>query len=211
MIDSCEIADLIAKNHADWLPRLLAMAHAKIGFHTWKGRRGGTPGNAEAEDFVSQAIEQTISGNRTFDPPESVVIDQALFKHLDDTIDSLISHAWESSENKKVRNILSEENSLTGNISEVPVHWTPLDSIIESEDEKRAQDILLGFIDFIDEDPLLKAAFELFLEGLKPDEVAKKLNLNSEQIYQVRRKLKRRIFSYSSERKKAGARGGGLQ
>lgn len=211
MIDSCEIADLIAKNHADWLPRLLAMAHAKIGCHIWKGKWGGTPGNAEAEDFVSQAIEQTICGTRTFDPPGSVAIDEALFKHLDGAIDSLISHAWDSSENKKVRNILSEESSSTGDVSEVPVHWTPLDSIIEAEDEKRAQEALLGFIDFIDEDPQLKAAFELFLEGLKPEEVAKKLKLTSEQIYQVRRKLKRRISSYSSERKKTAITERGAQ
>ena len=203
IIDSIEIADLIKENHTEWLPRLLAIAHSKIAPLSWKGKkRGAIPGGAQAEDFVSQAIEKTITGTRCFAPADGSDIKGSLFFHLDSVIDSLISHACESAENRKVRNTLSEEDPLSGSVIEIPVTQTPLDRLIDSNDEERYQIFLLTFVDFIDDDPQLKEAFQLFYDGTTPIEVAQKMKLTIEQTYQLRRKIKRRIEAFEIERKK---------
>lgn len=79
----------------DLYPRLLLVAAGMLNRRAWRGKYfGPAPGAPTPHDFVHQAIEETMSGERVWNR------DVSLFQHMVGVIRSKISHLSTSQENK---------------------------------------------------------------------------------------------------------------
>lgn len=186
-------------NWKDIYPRLLYHAHQKARRLRWQSVIDGhMPGGKEVEDIVIESLEAIFSGDRAWDPEKQ----PDLYKHLTGIIDSKLNHLAESAENRLVRSAStltgrdgqSNEAEAIGARSELPP--TPSDEAIEKE----CEEYILGFIDYLSDDPLLQNIVQAILDGVeKRAEIAEVCGVKVEDITNADKRLMRRAKIYREQ------------
>ncbi len=140
------------------------------------------------EDYVHRAIELTLSGKRQRDP------ECPMFTHLTGIISSLVSHDVESAANRSTADWPSQATGEPIDFAaELP---TPEEDIIARESEDQ-QNLVLGkvFQALSGEDDL--CSFVRLLidapEALAPRDLADALHIPVDDVYLMRKRLRRRL------------------
>jgi len=197
-----ELFDLLEKNLDDIIPRLTMYTLNKMKKRYWRGvRDGNPPGGQEAIDFVLQAIEKIISGQRNWNPQTQ----PDLFGYLKDIIDSDINHLVESWENKNFQS----ESSLMGDCTDNKDSYfdklpssisTPSEIMLQEEDERLNDKFLWGFYDCLADEPQLIKVVECIIDGIhKPSDIATKMGISTKEVYNIKKQLQRRLNDYRSK------------
>lgn len=171
---------LDAQPWGELLDRVTLYAGKKLRQRFWQGEFGGTPpGGMEASDFVMTAVCKVYSGERRWDPEK----DKCMLGFLCDVVDSLIYNARKSVENQQSRHIdeATEQIAAPAAVSS-------------------ADDFVLGFYEFVAEDPELCKVVECILEGcLKPEDIAHQLGLSSEAVYNLKKRFARKLTEFRAQ------------
>lgn len=157
--------------------RLTRYTVKKLRVRYWQGELGGTPpGGKEASDFAMEAIGKVYSGERRWDPEKH----PKLFGFLCDVVDSLVYDAKKSPENQRTHHI--EEAT---------------ERIAVPQSACAPDDFVLGFCEFVTDDPELLPIVEAILEGcMKPDDIAARLGVDPETIYKRKKRLQRKLIEF---------------
>lgn len=187
----------------DTIPRLVAHASKKSKRLFWRGIYGGhLPEGKEVEDLVNQAIDKIISGQRQWDPDTN----PDLFLFLRGIVDSDLNHLAESEENRYVR---SETVSVAGSdcdeeekeisvITSMPTpNSDPEETLLLREEETRCEEFFWNFYGSLDGKHLLQKIVECIWDDVeKPADIAEKLGVPVNDIYNARKQLQRRLDEY---------------
>lgn len=178
-------ADWSAVDWDEITPRLLLYASRKMERRGW---RGASPGWGEfylsPEDVVHTAIAKTMSGERAWNPSR---ID--LFYHLIMVIKSTISNLVRSADNAQLRGETEGFERIPSTSADDP----------ERVAEARSQ--LSHFLSFVrrEHPDLERMVMTMVNDGaLTAPELASKLGCSVRDIYNLRKRLRRAVESYSS-------------
>jgi hypothetical protein len=175
----CEYFDWTSVNWNDLYPRLLAYAARKLDRLSWRGQRSGAvPGARQAQDFVQDAIEKTITGKRKWNSQEI-----ALFDFLVGVISSEINHLVVSPDNTRVLGCEQD-----GIIRIVDHRSDPETNTIRNDHERA----FLAFLAAKSSALLSLAQLILHEPGaIETSSLAKRLNLSTEQVKTLKKSLQR--------------------
>jgi len=184
----------------DTIPRLDLYAVRKAKRLYWQGiMNGNMPGGKEAQDIVQDTIEDILTGQHSWNP----AIQPDLFAHLRSIVDSKLSHLVENVENRSMRSesALRARNEDTPGITsmaELPDSGlSPFETLIHAE----AEDFFWGFYEFLADEPLLQNVIECIDASLnKPADIAVHLGVPPKEMYNVRKRLQRRLNDYRAQR-----------
>lgn len=180
--------DWSAINWGEAMPRLLYYAASLMRRKGWRGDTAGSSSSAFGpEDIVQTAILKTMSEQRPWDPTNNL----DLFTHLAGVIKSEMSNLSRSVDNRLVLNM--PENL------EARAAGTAFDAsrIIEGRSE------LEGVRRFVLENaPDLRGLLDAMLsqEGISANELSKTLRVSEAEVWNMRKRLRRLIGRYQSER-----------
>lgn len=147
-----------------------------------------------SEDIAYEAIQRTLSGDRSWDPEK----DPDIIIFLKSVVDSLMYHLIHSQNHKRLQPLPENGN---GNIREDIIHkWspdsspTPEEQILLKEEEEQADRIVSIMFEAVAEDAELETILEARMEGcVRPEEIAEVKNMDIKHVYNLIRKLKRRL------------------
>ena len=187
---SQEVRDLLDQH--DWndtIPRLIRFAMMKIRSMTWYQKKGGDVAVGKmAEDFVMDSIVKVYQGDRQWDPQKY----PDLLGYLFGVLRSEIGHQSLSLENRSVLYMegMSEyrKQKVASDAAKAKVPLT--------------EEFLSGFIQYLGEERKLIDFVEHLTEGLKPRDAALKMGLPRDEIYNLRKVLKRRFEDYLEQLEK---------
>lgn len=191
----------------EMIPRLLYYASHKAKKKRWKSIFDGhLPEGKEVQDVVSHAIEKIFSGERKWNHLEQ----PDLFQYLKSIIDSDLSHLATGLENR----ILVSETGIDGkSVDKGDSRTTFIDTIkspapdpemhsINQEDEARSESFFFGFYEFLADKPLLQGMIECIDDGIaKKADMAQKLSVPVQEIYNASKQLKRKLEEFRNTRK----------
>ncbi len=181
--------DWTAQDWEDLVPRLLLLAVSRLSRMTWRGhRRGPTPGAAQAEDFVNDAIAKTMAGIRVWDPDRCT-----LFQHLAGAIVSDISHAAESFDNR-----------LTAAPADPDAEWPPETADAAPDPEQAAlwqseQQRLIDHLDGVDPVLARMATCMLVEDRREAADLCLALDVSPSEVANLRKRLKRAVRAFIAE------------
>jgi hypothetical protein len=168
----------------DWndiYPRLVLVAEGKLRRLRWG--RGSIPGGLQSGDFVQQAIQKALSGQRKWDNTKT------LPANLWQIISSDISHEVESYENRNVFSIDDTVNEIEDS-SENP----------ENHIEYMLQlDRLLRYLGSRDPQAMLVANFMITSDITASKELAILLELSASEIENTKKRLRRLCRAYQED------------
>lgn len=183
--------DWTAQDWEDLVPRLLLLAVSRLSRMTWRGRRRGpTPGAAQAEDFVNDAIAKTMAGIRAWDPDRCT-----LFQHLAGAIVSDISHAARSSDNRMTVSAAAAPENADWPPDTAGVGPDPEQAVIWKSEQRRLIDHLGGV------DPVLgrMAVLMLVEDRRETADLCMALDVAPSDVANLRKRLKRAVRAFIAE------------
>lgn len=176
------VKDLLdAQNWGDLLPRLLKyslyLIYAKTGgsssrYHVSAGKM--------AEDFVMDAVMKVYRGERKWDPEK----DPELLFYLMGVLRSLIGHEFQKLSSRQVVYL----EGLGENTQKC--------LLVANVDVSKTEGFLSEFLKFIGDVPKVLRFTTFLAEGLKPREIADRMQLNPREIYNIRKVMKRRLCEF---------------
>lgn len=142
------------------------------------------PQGKRTEDIAQEAILKTYGGERKWDPeryPDIMIF-------LRSVVDSLISHLANSQNHKKLQRFPENENGESlDNTFNLGYSPTP-------EDEVLADEVLGKIYEAVDGEKELQSVVDAIMSGYtKPGDISKATGYDIDRVYQLRRKLDRRI------------------
>lgn len=160
-------------------------------------------GGVSPEDLAHEAIAKIFDEKRKWDPQK----DPDLFKYLTGVVDSLISHLADSPDRTRVRGIPQSEDGkiveerlkMADPESETARHLrrpnlNPEQILLNKEQEQIEQRAFKGLLKATEGDSDLEALLVCIMDGVcKPSEIAKATGMDINQVYQLRRKLNRKV------------------
>jgi len=179
------------------IKRAALFAARRLELYEWQGsKKGMPPSGRTAEDFVHDTIVKLYTGQRTWDPKKH----PDFFIALCGMIRSEISNCRKSNENKKTYC----ESALPSS------KWTkaPLDDfahltnstdrpILELEKEIEDDNLLLAFVNHIEDDDELMGVMEGMMDGfVKPGEIATLLGISTDKMENIQKRWKRQIDKF---------------
>ena len=202
MTDSANEARALLEKHP-WevtLPLLVGYAQARTRHRWWGGLTDGRlPGGKEAVDVAYEAVEKTLSGTRGWDP----AVQPDLVQHLKNVIESDLHHLAVGFENRRV---LTEavldgraaDPAPGGFLSQVPgAGPTPAEAAIRREEEREARAFADAFLATLEHEPLLRSVVQCIFDGVvKPAEVAARIGASPTGVYNVRKRLQRKLLVF---------------
>lgn len=183
------------------IPRLELYTLRKARRHYWQGMMDGNmPSGNEAADVVLEAIEDVLAGKRSWDP----LTQPDLFAHLRSIVDSKLSHLVESKANLSIRSestLSAGDDHPTSLLAQLPDSTPSPDQILlHAEEEQRAEAFFWGFYEHLKEEPLLQKVIECIVDGIdKPADVAAHLGVPPKEMYNMRKRLQRRLAEYRAQ------------
>ncbi len=185
------------------IPKLFAHALRKSRRLFWRGIRGGPlPKGNEIQDLVSEAIEKVLTGQRKWDPDTN----PDLFLLLRSVVDSDINHLKDCWENGAIR---SESTTIvrgsdgsgeheTSVFDKTPCPLaTPEQEVFQKEEEARCEAFFWGFYETLSEKPTLQQIVECIYDDTpKPADIAQRLGVPVNDIYNAKKQLSRRLKEY---------------
>jgi len=196
-----EARDLLDRHPwEETLPLLVEYARKRIGFRWWGGLTDGRlPGGREATDVVYGAIEKVLSGTRGWNP----VVQPDLVQHLKNVVESDLNHLAVGFENRRVMTeaVLDArvaetrpEGFLAGVPSGTP---TPPEAAVRREEERAAKEFSDAFLATLDDDPAMRKVVACIFDGVvKPAEIAARVGIAPTEIYNMRKRLQRRLVLF---------------
>jgi DNA-directed RNA polymerase specialized sigma24 family protein len=158
----------------------------------WKTPTGTLAQGKEAADLAMEAIAQVWQGERAWDPETQ----PDLLHFLEGIVDSRLSHLVASPDHQK-RQLATvatgeggEQDPLAGLPDPDP---TPEGALVEAEDVRRAQEQAAQVRQAVQGEEDLELVLLGIEEGQKPMEIANDLGLSRDEVYQLIRKIKRRV------------------
>lgn len=187
----------------DIIPRLVAHASKKSKRLFWRGIYGGPfPEGNEVMDLINQTIEKVLVGQRQWDPDAS----PDLFVYLKSIVDSDLNHLADSAENRRMRadTLSSQGNDCDAGEQEISIaHMMPADTptpeevLLLREDEDRCEEFFWGFYESLADKPVLQKIVECIWDDVeKPVEIAERMGVPVNEIYNSRKQLQRRLNDY---------------
>lgn len=162
----------------------------------WKLRcRGWRTGNPDivakalsAEDIASDAIRRFLGGSLTWDQEKHPDISEFFFS----VVDRLVYDLVRSPDNTSQIDVDIEE-ATNNNPADRQLHqMNPEEILIE---EEKAQELLDDLIDSASGDKRMEEFILCFTEGLATnEEISKSMKAERNEIYNLRRKLKRKFY-----------------
>lgn len=184
------------------IPRLLYYASHKAKKKRWRSVFDGyLPEGKEIQDVVSHAIEKVFSGERKWNPDEQ----PDLFHYLKSIIDSDLNHLADSFENRMLTGeadvdgkLGSKEDRKTSWIDSLPSSVAdPETQHINKEQDARGEAYFFDFYGFLAGKPLLQGMIECIDEGIdKKAEMAQKLGVHVNEIYNASKQLRRKLEEF---------------
>lgn len=189
--------------------RLARYAAGKLGRRRCHGVRGGlAPGGRDGGDLAQEAIDDLVAGlkgrtgkgSRAWNPAE-----RELYKHLCDIVDSKIYKLVRRPENRLVtpesavpaaaedqeRPFLDDIEAGTPN---------PEDALIRKEEKRRVKWFFAAFFDSVADDSELQRVLAVMQEGaLKPKEIAERMRVSAEDVYNIQKRLRRRLVAFEHQ------------
>jgi DNA-directed RNA polymerase specialized sigma24 family protein len=169
-------------NNQDWedlYEDLVAYATVRVQELSWERGSEALPEGKQPEDFVEEAIESLYTGRRTWNYEKYPNL-KAVLRGI---IDSLISNLVTSAEHRRSQDI--EDSDSRGFYEDITSD--------KSDAEIRAEDIRERMRLAVADDPKLEMVFEAMLEGFEISEIENLIDEDRNRVYQLRRKVKRRI------------------
>jgi hypothetical protein len=174
------IERLNAQDWEDLYEKLVAYATSRVEELSWERGHKALPEGKEPKDFAEEAIESLYTGRRTWNYEEYPDPKQV----LTGIIDSLVSNLVESAEHRRSKDVepFDLETFYEDISSEKP------------DGEVRAEDIEERMRQAVADEPELEFVFDAMLEGHDPESIEELIEAeNRQQVYQLRRKVRRRI------------------
>ncbi|MBW1697569.1 MAG: hypothetical protein JRH18_23945 [Deltaproteobacteria bacterium] len=180
---------------ADWkdiILKLTRYALWKASRYTW---RSGNPrqliGGKTPEDIALEAVEKVWSGVRAWNPDKH----PDLLRHLMGIVDSDLNHLIHSLEFKKTYNIpdsaIIDEADKKGNAEE---------EMISRESAEYEEQVKTKFYEMVKGDEDLEMLLICFEEGIeKAEEIAAETKWDKQKVYNLKRKLSRKIARFSKD------------
>jgi len=180
---------------ADWkdiILKLTRYALWKASRYTW---RSGNPrqliGGKTPEDIALEAVEKVWSGVRAWNPDKH----PDLLRHLMGIVDSDLNHLIHSLEFKKTYNIpdsaIIDEADKKGNAEE---------EMISRESAEYEEQVKTKFYEMVKGDEDLEMLLICFEEGIeKAEEIAAETKWDKQKVYNLKRKLSRKIALFSKD------------
>lgn len=195
---------------ADWddiAVRLTDYAVKKARRYRW--RTGTAIGGESAEDLAFEAIKRVLDGDRKWDPQGKPDI----FQYLTGVVDSLLSHLSKSPARILVQSfpesedgeILEELLKKADPESDTAKHLarrdpTPEDLLLEKEQERLEQAVYREIVQSFEGNGDLETIFLCIMDGVcKSSDISKVTGMDIKDVYQLRRKLNRRIVQFSKK------------
>lgn len=207
-MDRDQIYELLEKQNWERISLALTRyALWKINRLSWRRGKLRLPGGHTPESIAQQAIAKLFDPDgRNWDPEKH----PDPLEYLKGVVDSDVSHLVESVDHKGTVNYeegyedeeesvdLAVKKAVTKRITQESD--TPLDALLQKEEKEREEKVLSAFIDFISEHENLLGVWECLQEGItKPADMATRLKKDVEEIYQLKRKLSRRVDAFTKE------------
>jgi hypothetical protein len=189
---TAERATNVDWTQVDWedlMPRLLLLAVSRLSRLRWRGLRSGTSSIADAEDFVSEAINKTMEDVRVWNCNTC-----SLFEHLRGVILSDINHAAESWDNRRTCSYPT-----AGDAMDRPDCMADPETVAAWRCDEAH---LLGYLR--EHDPEIGRMAELFLvhDLRETEELSRKLGVPPAEVQNRRRRMKRAVHKYLLEKEK---------
>ena len=185
----------------DWpaiAKRLTVYASVKVRRLSWRTKsHENLPKGYTPSDIAQQAIADVLGGTRNWNPDK----DPDLFKYLCGAVDSAVSNLVTSSDNRKLTNMPDSEQDMaqmqvSGMNGTVPLSRppeTPESIALAQENEDQ---VLTQILELTSEDEELETLINALIEGYhKPRDIAAVTGMDITLVYQLQRKLKRRLRS----------------
>lgn len=167
-------------NSQDWeglYENLVAYAAVRVSELSWERGPDALPEGKQPEDFVEEAIESLYTGRRTWNYEEYPNLKGV----LRGIIDSLISNLVTSAEHQRSEEIEDPDCFYEDITSDKP------------DADLRAEDIRGRMRSAVDDEYKLELVFEAMLEGYPNEEIEELIEEDRDRVYQLRRKVRRRI------------------
>lgn len=172
-------------NNQNWpeiILRLKAYAIRKVQRRRWRKGRESLPKGHEAADLANKAIEQVWLEERIWNRERQA----DLLKFLMDAVDSLVSNLVRCAEHRRTDKSPIEEIHEKNH----PASANPLYDCDNEIDIPKLLDAIHECAKGEDE---LEIVFLCLKEGKRPREIAEEYGLEPTEVYQLIRKLKRRV------------------
>ncbi|UCG71017.1 MAG: DsbA family protein [Thermoplasmata archaeon] len=191
---------LAAQRWDQVIPRLVEYARARIRIRIWAGRKDGPlPGGKEAEDMVYEAIEKTLDGRRAWDARAHPDLEA----YLRDVIESDLNHLAVGFENRRFLPASQVGFTMIDDepvplVERVPSPVPGPQADLELDDERReALAFRDAFIQSLGDEPELAVVVRHIIEGVeRPAELAEKAGVPAKDIYNMRKRLQRRLLEF---------------
>jgi len=176
----------------DLLPRLLKFSLYLIRVRRGAVAAGHVSAGKMAEDYVMDAVMKVYQGRRRWDPGTC----PDLLQFLIGVLRSTIGHEARKMEHRSL------------------VFWDHPEeasgpAMMQVSDSPEEQETMMsGFLNFLGQEADLIAFARCAADGLKPREIAQRMNRSSAEIYNIRKVVKRRLAEFLSKR--SAAAGGGI-
>lgn len=182
------------------VPRLVEHARARIRSRVWAGRRDGPlPGGKEAEDIVYEAIEKVLNGRRAWRPQTHPDLEA----YLKDVIESDLHHLAVGFENRRflpasLAGFATVDDESVPLVERVASPAPTPQASMEMEDERREAAVFRrDFLLTLTGEPELAAVVEHIFDGVdRPAELATKTGASPKDIYNIRKRLQRRLLDF---------------
>jgi len=171
----------------DLLPRLLKFSLYLIRVRRGAVAAGHVSAGKMAEDYVMDAVMKVYQGRRRWDPGTC----PDLLQFLMGVLRSSIGHEARKSEHRSL------------------VFWDHLEEasgsvVMQVPDSPEEQETMMsGFLNFLGQETDLIVFARCAADGLKPREIARRMNYSAGEIYNIRKVVKRRLAEFLSKRSAA--------
>ncbi len=188
-----ELLDLNNVEQDRLYKRLTHHANCKMRRLTWRGayiaRGGSVPKAYEAADFVNDAIQKALDGDRNWNRQAYPTLEG----FLQSIIDSDINHMAESVDNAKVRreSYSAGEGTPSGLCEILGRESEPIRILIDEECRKQFHQ---AAIQALKDDPFLAKLLEcLEAEITEPLEIAELLAITVDEVNNAKKRLRRKL------------------
>lgn len=185
--------DLIQTNFEDWYLRLSKYANGLLRRRFWQGKYGGIPANGEeGEDIVVRVFAKVSSGDRNWNQEKYPDLLPVLFKMVKSEVWNL---QVDEDNNHIKKPFYDEEGEVHSKVEDVfeQISSNPLTDTQRQEIEKISGDILTKLFVVIENDADLIKFLELYLDDLKPAEIANQMSKSDKQIAAFKKQIDRRL------------------